>query len=78
MEHVLGSAGLATPIRGHDGTVVAALNLGVVTMRYHQRSEELVAFLKDAGRRISLRLGYRGVLTTGPIRAARAALGLRP
>ena len=58
-EHVLGSTGLATPIRARDGSVVAALNLGVVTMRYHQRSDELIAMLKDAGRLISMRLGYR-------------------
>ena len=58
-EHVLGSTGLATPIRARDGSVVAALNLGVVTMRYHQRSGELISMLKDAGRLISARLGYR-------------------
>ncbi|PTM41671.1 IclR family transcriptional regulator [Bosea sp. 124] len=58
-EHVLGSTGLATPIRGRDGSVVAALNLGVVTMRYHQRSDEVIAMLKEAGRQISARLGYR-------------------
>jgi IclR family pca regulon transcriptional regulator len=57
-EHVAGSTGLAVPIRGRDGSVVAALNLGVVTLRYHARRDELVAALKDAGRRISERLGY--------------------
>jgi IclR family pca regulon transcriptional regulator len=58
-EHVLGSTGLAVPIRGRDGSVVAALNLGVVTMRYRERSDALIAMLKDAGRRISDRLGYQ-------------------
>jgi DNA-binding IclR family transcriptional regulator len=33
-EHIVGSTGLAVPIRGRDGGVVAALNLGVVTTRY--------------------------------------------
>jgi IclR family pca regulon transcriptional regulator len=58
-EHVLGSTGLAAPIRGRDGAVVAALNLGVVTMRYHQRSDDLIAMLKEAAHRISMRLGHR-------------------
>jgi DNA-binding IclR family transcriptional regulator len=58
-EHVTGSTGLAAPIHGRDGSVVAALNLGVVTMRYHARSHELVAMLKQACRQISERLGYR-------------------
>lgn len=58
-EHILGSTGLAVPIRGRDGSVVAALNLGVVTTRYQSRSGELIVVLKDAGRQISERLGYR-------------------
>jgi DNA-binding IclR family transcriptional regulator len=58
-EHIAGSTGLAVPIRGRDGGVVAALNLGVVTTRYRARSDELVAMLKDAGRQISARLGHR-------------------
>jgi DNA-binding IclR family transcriptional regulator len=58
-EHIAGSTGLAVPIRGRDGGVVAALNLGVVTTRYRARSDELVAMLKDAGRQIRARLGHR-------------------
>lgn len=34
-------------------------DLGVVTMRYHQRSDDLIAMLKDAAGLISMRLGYR-------------------
>jgi IclR family transcriptional regulator, pca regulon regulatory protein len=58
-EHIVGSTGLAVPIRGRDGSVVAALNLGVVATRYRARSGELVAMLQDAGRQISERLGHR-------------------
>lgn len=58
-EHICGSTGLAVPIRGREGSVVAALNLGVVTTRYQSRSSELIAALKDAGQQISERLGYR-------------------
>lgn len=58
-EHISGSTGLAVPVRGRDGSVVAALNLGVVTTRYRLRSDELVAMLKEAGGKISERLGYR-------------------
>jgi DNA-binding IclR family transcriptional regulator len=58
-EHVTGSTGLAAPIRGRDGKVIAALNLGVVTLRYHSRASELAELLKDGARRISGRLGHR-------------------
>jgi IclR family pca regulon transcriptional regulator len=58
-EHISGSTGLAVPIRGRDGSVVAALNLGVVTTRYQSRRDELIAALMQAGRKISGRLGHR-------------------
>jgi DNA-binding IclR family transcriptional regulator len=58
-EHVTGSTGLAAPIRGRENKVVAALNLGVVAIRYHARPDELIALLKDSAARVSERLGYR-------------------
>lgn len=58
-EHVAGSIGLAAPIWGREGKVVAALNLGVVALRYHGRSSELIQLLKDAAARISGRLGHK-------------------
>lgn len=57
-EHVIGSTGLAAPIRGRDGTVVAALNLGVVTTRYRERSADLIAMLREAAGQIRKRLGF--------------------
>ncbi|PZU88154.1 MAG: IclR family transcriptional regulator [Chelatococcus sp.] len=64
-EHIAGSTGLAVPVRGRDGSVVAALNLGVVTTRYRIRGDELIAMLKGAGEKISERLGYRGSTSQG-------------
>lgn len=57
-EHVVGSTGLAVPIRARNGSVVAALNLGVVTTRFRERHAELIAMLREAGRKVSERLGY--------------------
>lgn len=57
-EHVTGSTGLAAPVRGRDGTVVAALNLGVVSSRYHVRGTEFIESLKRAALQVSGRLGY--------------------
>ncbi len=58
-EHVTGSTGLAAPIWGREGKVIAALNLGVVAPRYHARPTELANLLRDAARRISGRLGHK-------------------
>lgn len=58
-EHISGSTGLAVPIRGRDGSIVAALNLGVVTTRYRTRAEALITALRQAGQKISGRLGHR-------------------
>jgi DNA-binding IclR family transcriptional regulator len=59
-EHVTGSTGLAAPIWGREGKVIAALNLGVVTLRYHSRASELADLLRDGANRISARLGHKG------------------
>ena len=58
-EYVLGATGIAAPVRDHDGAVVAALNLGTLTMRYQLRRDEIIAAVKDAADRISQRFGYR-------------------
>ncbi len=70
-EHVTGSTGLAAPIWGREGKVIAALNLGVVTLRYHARANELAELLRNGARRISERLGHKSgsnpaILTTVP------------
>lgn len=58
-EHVCGSVGLAAPIHGRDDTVVAALNLGIVTERYRARPAELIALVKDAAAHVTARLRNR-------------------
>jgi IclR family pca regulon transcriptional regulator len=58
-EYVLGATGIAAPLRDHDGAVVAALNLGTLTMRYQLRRDEIIAAVKDAADQISRRFGYR-------------------
>jgi IclR family transcriptional regulator, pca regulon regulatory protein len=57
-EHVQGSTGLAAPVRGRDGAVCAALNLGVVSSRFAPRRAELVAALVEAAARVGARLGH--------------------
>lgn len=58
-EYVSGSTGIAAPVRGLDGNVVAALNIGTLTSRFHERREEIIAAVKDGAGQISRRLGYR-------------------
>jgi IclR family pca regulon transcriptional regulator len=58
-EYELGSTGLAAPVRDREGHVVAALNLGAVTTRFHARREEFIMMLKDAALQVSLRLGHK-------------------
>ncbi len=58
-EYVIGATGIAAPVRDHDGVVVAALNLGTLTMRFQLRREEIIAAVKDAADQVSGRFGYR-------------------
>jgi DNA-binding IclR family transcriptional regulator len=71
-EYVLGSTGLAVPVRDREGQVIAALNLGAVTMRFHARRDEFIAMLKESAARISKRLGYKGAHTAAATAAASA------
>jgi len=58
-EFVTGSTGIAAPLFGAEGNVIAALNLGTLTSRYVERREELLLKLRSTADRISSALGYR-------------------
>jgi len=58
-EFVTGSTGLAAPIHDAGGSVVAALNLGMPTIRYVERRETLLLMVRSAADDISRALGYR-------------------
>jgi DNA-binding IclR family transcriptional regulator len=62
-EYVLESAGVAAPIREHDGHVIAALNLGTLAVRFEARRDEIIAAVAEAAAEVSKRLGYRGGAT---------------
>ena len=56
-----GIAGVAAPVRDHLGRVVAALSVSLPLDRLNSRTaeEEFALFLREAGARLSRRLGYR-------------------
>ncbi|WP_046668942.1 IclR family transcriptional regulator [Neorhizobium galegae] len=58
-EFVTGSTGIAAPIFDGNGAVVAALNLGVPTVRYNERREGFLLMVRSAADDISRALGYR-------------------
>jgi DNA-binding IclR family transcriptional regulator len=58
-EFVTGSTGLAAPIYDIAGSVVAALNLGMPTIRYVERRETLLLMVRSVADDISRALGYR-------------------
>jgi len=58
-EFVTGSTGIAAPIFDGSGEVVAALNLGVPTVRYNERREGFLLMVRSAADDISRALGYR-------------------
>lgn len=58
-EFVTGSTGIAAPIFDGSGGVVAALNLGVPTVRYNERREGFLLMVRSAADDISRALGYR-------------------
>lgn len=58
-EFVTGSTGIAAPLFGAEGNVIAALNLGTLTSRYVERREELLLKLRSTADQISRALGYR-------------------
>lgn len=58
-EFITGSTGLAAPVFDTHGAVVAALNLGMPTIRYVERRETLLLMVRSAADEISRALGYR-------------------
>jgi DNA-binding IclR family transcriptional regulator len=62
-EYVAGSSGIAAPVRDREGAVVAALNLGTLTARFHLRRDEIIASVKDAAAQVSRRFGYQPGVT---------------
>lgn len=58
-EFVTGSTGIAAPIIGADGGVVAAINLGTLTSRYVEQREQLLLMLRSAADEISRIFGQK-------------------
>ena len=58
-EFVTGSTGIAAPIFDASGSVAAALNLGMPTIRYIERRETLLLMVRSTADDISRALGYR-------------------
>lgn len=58
-EYVIGGSATAAPVLLHDGTVIAALNVGTVSSRYPAAKRRIIAAVTRAAVRISQRLGYR-------------------
>ena len=58
-ERGAGGVGVAAPVRGHDGSVVAALDLGAPLSRFTPETRELwVTAVVSTARQISRALGY--------------------
>ncbi len=58
-EYVLGGSATAAPVFGGDGTLVAALNVGIVSARYPAARSRIIKGVVRAAGAISQRLGYR-------------------
>jgi DNA-binding IclR family transcriptional regulator len=58
-EYVLGGSATASPVFGGDGTVVAALNVGIVSARYPAAKARIIRSVIRAAGAISQRLGHR-------------------
>lgn len=58
-EYVVGGVGVAAPVRGRNGVVVAVLNVGAVAPRFAAARARLIAGVKQGAAQISRRLGYR-------------------
>lgn len=59
-EYVTGSTGIAAPVRDREGAVIAALNIGTLTSRFHERRHEIIEAVIESAVRISRRLGFEG------------------
>ena len=51
--------GVSAPVRDHSGEVVAAVSVVMISDKFPADSSELVEAVRDAGTRMSARLGYR-------------------
>jgi DNA-binding IclR family transcriptional regulator len=51
--------GVSAPVRDHSGEVVAAVSVVMVSERFPADSSDLVAAVREAGAKMSARLGYR-------------------
>jgi IclR family transcriptional regulator, KDG regulon repressor len=51
--------GVSAPVRDHSGEVIAAVSVVMVSERFPADPSELVAAVREAGARMSARLGYR-------------------
>lgn len=56
-EYAIGGTGVSAPIFGPGGDVLAVLDIGCVTSRYHDKSERLIDALQVAANDLTRRLG---------------------
>jgi IclR family pca regulon transcriptional regulator len=57
-EFIFGSTGIAAPVRNRDDEVIAALNLGTITVRFELKKTAIVVAVKQSANRLSRRLGW--------------------
>jgi DNA-binding IclR family transcriptional regulator len=48
-EWVLGGTGIAVPVLGADGAILATLDVGCVTTRFHAKRDHIIASVREAG-----------------------------
>lgn len=66
-QFIEGVAGLAVPVRNHEGKVIASLSVTGPTDRFKGKDEVFVRLLRSAARKLSEDLGHRGS-ARGPAR----------
>ncbi|MEQ6249431.1 IclR family transcriptional regulator [Sulfitobacter sp. HNIBRBA3233] len=60
-QYAQGGAGIAAPIRGQNGDVVAVVDLATVTSRFEIQRDRMRAAVLECAAEISARLGYRDI-----------------
>lgn len=58
-EFITGSTGIAAPVWNNEGEVVAALNLGTLTIRFLEKRELLILMVREAAFQLSCAIGCR-------------------
>lgn len=58
-EFALGGTGVAAPVQDNHGAVIAALNVGCVTHRFHDKRDQVISAVKQGAAAISKRLEGR-------------------